>query len=372
MAVSLRTSAWLLAMVVGGLALACQGKPEQPEAGASPPDQAAAEPAPDLEGTLTVLDWAGYEDPSMFSSFVKKYPKAKVQVAFGESDPDIYAKVKAGADACVFHPYSGWLPFYVTDGLVRPIDTARLTNWSAVPERFKAQGQVNGQQYFVPFDWGYTSILYRTDKVPGGIDSWSALFDRKFKGHISMWDDGPGAVTISTYIKGWDETNLTDAQLEEIKKDWIAQKKLNLFYWTAEPELTQAMAAGDVWVAYAWQGAYNTLLGQGVPVAYAQPKEERNSWVGFYGISTKCQNPDLALAFLDEKLTEEVATNLITSFAYGHVNPNAVKNVTDQNIVKALSLDDPSVLERTRFTPNISEKDRERFGQLWAEVKAAP
>ena len=45
--------------------------------------------------------------------------------------------------------------------------------------------------------------------------------------------------------------------------------------------------------------------------------------------------------------------------------------MTDANIVKALSLSDPTVLERTRFTPQVSEADRNHFGQLWARVKAA-
>jgi len=36
-----------------------------------------------------------------------------------------------------------------------------------------------------------------------------------------------------------------------------------------------------------------------------------------------------------------------------------------------LSLNDPTVLERTRFTPLVSETQRNQFGQLWARVKAA-
>ena len=64
------------------------------------------------------------------------------------------------------------------------------------------------------------------------------------------------------------------------------------------------MTNGDVWVAYAWQGTYATLLGKGVPVAYADPKEGRNSWVGVYGIRKGTPNKDLALRFLDEKLVE--------------------------------------------------------------------
>ena len=325
----------------------------------------------DATGTLTVLDWAGYEDTSMFVTFHRAYPKVTVSVAFGESDADIFGKMKAGADACVFHPYTGWQHFYVRDSLVQELDTTRISHWSEIPARFKALGQVDGKQYFIPWDWGFTSILYLTDKVPGGIDSWAALFDPKFKGHISMWDDGPGAVTIATYVKGWDETAITDAQLAEAEKMWTDQRKLNRFYWSGEPELVAGMKSGEIWVAYAWQGAYNTLLGEHIPVAYAQPKEGRNSWVGLYGISSRCQTPDLAYAFLGEKLSAAQGVSLINSFYYGHVNPAASQGVTDSNIVKALSLNDPTVLERTRFTPLVSEAQRNQFGQLWARVKAA-
>ena len=353
---------WLASASVVALIMSACGGEKKP---------AATALTPESTGTLTVLDWAGYEDTSMFVGFHQKYPKVTVSVAFGESDADIFSKMKAGADACVFHPYTGWQPFYVRDGLVQELDTTRLSHWAEVPARFKALGQVGGKQYFIPWDWGYTSILYRTDKVPGGIDSWAALFDPKFKSHLSMWDDGPGAVTIATYLKGWDETKLTDQQLAEIERMWTDQRKLNRFYWTGEPELVQGMASGEIWVAYAWQGAYNTLLGQGVPVAYAQPKEGRNSWVGLYGIAPACKDTDLAYSFLDEKLSSQQGVGLISSFAYGHVNPAAYQGVTDTNIVKALSLNDPTVLDRTLFTPLVSEADRDHFGQLWARVKAA-
>ena len=351
------------ASLVALAVLACGGEKK--------PAASSSAPTAESTGTLTVLDWAGYEDTSMFMGFHQKYPKANVSVAFGESDADIFGKMKAGADACVFHIYTGWQPFYVRDKLVQELDTTKISHWSEVPARFKALGQVDGKQYFIPWDWGFTSILYRTDKVKGGIDTWNALFDPKYKGHISMWDDGPGAVTIASYVKGWDETKLTEPQLAEIEKMWTAQRKLNRFYWTGEPELVQGMASGEIWVAYAWQGAYNTLLGQGVPVAYAEPKEKRNSWVGLYGIASSCKDTGLAYPFLDEKLSSDQGTHLISAFAYGHVNPAAAKGVTDTNIVKALSLNDPTVLDRTLFTPLVSESDRDHFGQLWARVKAA-
>ena len=342
----------------------------------APTEATSAEPseAPSVPttGTLTILDWAGYDAEEFWIDFKEAYPDVTVDFEIGASDADIYAKMAAGDQADLFHPYTGWLHFYVDEGLVEEIDTSRLSNWDKVPDHFKEIGQIDGKQYFVPWDWGFTSILYRTDKVPDGVDSWSALLDPAYSGHISMWDDGPGAVTVSSYIHGWDETAITPEQLEEARQEWIAQREHNLFYWAGEPELVEGMTSGDVWVAYAWQGAYATLLGEGVPVAYADPEEGRNSWVGVYGIRKGTENYDLALAMLDSKLAQATGENVVNLFYYGHVNQDVMSGITDETLKEAFSIDDPGILDRTNFTPNLTAEQRDAWTAMWAEVKAAP
>src|SRR5262245_27062096 len=127
------------------------------------------------QGALAVLDWSGYDAADFWIDFKNTYPNVTMSFEIGASDADIYAKMKAGDQADIFHPYTGWLQFYVDEGLVEEIDTSKLANWDKVPDSFKAIGQINGKQYFIPWDWGFTSILYRTDKVPEGVDSWGAL-----------------------------------------------------------------------------------------------------------------------------------------------------------------------------------------------------
>lgn len=329
-------------------------------------------PPAEQTGSLTVLDWAGYDAADFWVDFQTKYPNIDVSFAIGASDADIYSKMAAGDQADIFHPYTGWIQFYVDEGLVEEIDTSQLSNWDKVPEHFKKIGQFDGKQYCIPWDWGFSSVLYRTDKVPEGVDSWDALIDPAYTGHISMWDDGPGAVTVSSYTHSYDETNISDEQLEDIKAEWIAQRDHNLFYWAGEPELVDGMANGDVWVAYAWQGAYATLLGQGVPVAYANPKEGRNSWVGVYCIRKGTENKDLALKFLDEKLAEATGNNVVNLFYYGHANQDVMNGITDETLKEAFSIDDPNILETTNFTPNLTAEQRDAWTAMWNEVKAAP
>ena len=337
--------------------------PATPEASELPPDQ--------VTGDLTVLDWAGYDDPLYWQDFKDTYPNVNVNFEFGDTDGTIYGLMKGGDQADVFHPYTGWVQFYADEGLAAEIDTSKLKNWDKVPDAFKKMGEINGKQYCVPYDWGFTSILYNTDKVKTPIDSWAALLDPAYKDHISMWNDGPGAVTVSSYIHGYDETNITPEQLAAIKKEWTDQAKLNKAYWSGEPELVQMFESGDAWVAYAWQGAYATLLGKGVPVAYADPKEGRNSWVGLYCIRKDSPNQELALKFLDGKLGEKAGTNLVNNFYYGSANQDVMKAITDPTLRQAFSIDDPSVLEKTNFTPNLTAAQRDAWNAMWNEVKAA-
>ena len=337
--------------------------------GAAPATEA---PPGELTGNLAVLEWAGYDVEDFWIDFKNTFPKANVSFEIASSDADVYGKMKAGNQADVFHVYSGWLQFYVEEGLVEEIDTSKLTNWDKVSDFHKKLGQIDGKQYFIPWDIGFTSILYRTDKIPEGVDSWAALMDPKYGGHISMWDDGPGAVTVSSYIHGYDETNISPDQLAAIKEEWIAQRDLNLFYWAGEPELQEGMRSGDVWAAYAWQGSYALLLGEGLPVAYASPKEGRNSWVGFYGIRKGTENLDLALKFLDAKLGEATGNNVVNLYYYGHSNQDVMKSVTDPMLIEAFGLNDPDILEKTNFTPNLTAEQRDAWTAMWAEVKAAP
>ncbi|HEY7525836.1 MAG TPA: extracellular solute-binding protein [Candidatus Limnocylindria bacterium] len=319
---------------------------------------------------LTVLEWGGYEDPKFWTDFADANPTADVNFELGNNDADILGLMEGGSEADVFHFYTGWQQFYVDEGLVQEIDTSKLTNWDKVPDSFKALGQVNGKQYYIPWDWGFTSILYNTKKVPE-VTSWDALFNPDYSGHIAMWDDGPAAVTVSSYVHGYDETAITDEQLASIEQEWKQQKPLNLHYWDSEYEnLCPEVMSGDIWVAYAWQGCYATALYEGTPVAYANPKEGRNSWVGLYGISADSDSPDLALKFLDDKLAETSCGNAVTLFYYGCANADVMAAVTDPVLVQAFSIDDPSILENTNFTPPVTAAQRDAWTAMWTRVKA--
>jgi spermidine/putrescine transport system substrate-binding protein len=356
-----------------------------PVATAAPATAApASETPPDqVTGALTVLEWPGYEVTDFYPDFAAKYKNVTVSFEFGATDAEQYSHMKAGSQADIFHPYTGWLQFYVDEGLAAEIDTTKLKNWDKVPDSFKAIGQIDGKQYYVPWDWGFSSILYNTEKIPS-VDSWAVLLDPAYDDHISMWDDGPAAVTVSSYIHGYDEKAITAEQLEAIKAEWTAQAPLNKTYWLAPTDLEALVNSGEVWAGYSWQGSFAVTKGAGTPVAYANPKEGRNSWVGVYGIRKDSPNMDLALRFLDEKLGTLTGQNLVNLYYYGTTNGDVMAGLADpaqaetyggaetQALLRdTFSIDDPAVLQSTNFTPNLTAEQRDAWTAMWTEVKAS-
>ena len=137
---------------------ACAGAgASSPPAGSTAPSAASETTAPatpgasevpgdQVTGDLTVLDWAGYDDPLYWQDFKDTYPNVNVNFEFGDSDGTSYGLMKGGDQADVFHPYTGWVQFYADEGLAARSTPASFSNWDKVPDLFKKMGEVNGKQ----------------------------------------------------------------------------------------------------------------------------------------------------------------------------------------------------------------------------------
>ena len=83
--------------------------------------------------------------------------------------------------------------------------------------------KINGQTYGVPFVWGPNPLLFDTTAFAQPPDSWSVLWDPKYKGKISLWDE-LSSVYMAAQVLGYDKPdpyriyNLSDEQLEAVKK----------------------------------------------------------------------------------------------------------------------------------------------------------
>ncbi|MBI3244397.1 MAG: extracellular solute-binding protein [Chloroflexi bacterium] len=354
----------LCLLIITTLTAACAG----PATTAAPAEAPTAAPT----GPLVVLDWSGYELPEFWQPFADKYPDVTVDFSFFAEDAEAFAKLQTGFQSDLVHPCSSWWKLYVDNGLVQPIDTSKLSNWPGIRPEFAKEGQFDGKQYFVPWEWGYESIIVRTDKVKTIPQSWADLWKPEYAGHVALWDSGESNHAMAALALGFDPWNTTPEQEEQIKQKLIEIKPNLVTYWVDFTEVPLLLSSGDAWVvANTWQDAYKSLVDEGVPVEYITPKEGRLGWVCGYGISSKARNVDLAYEYINAAIAPQSMANMSNEYAYGAANADALP-LTDESYVKIMQLDQPDIIQRTVFFQSLTSEQQQAFTSLWDEVKAAP
>ena len=318
------------------------------------------------------MDWAGYDLPEFFEPFSVEHPLATVNYTYMEQDSDAFAKMQSGFEVDIVHACDSWWRVYVENDLVQPIDTSQLDNWDDLVPQMAELAEFDGETYFVPWEWGYESILVRTDMVDEMPTSWADLWNPEYAGHLAIADLPESNRLMASLALGFEDPwNLTEEQTEQVQQKLIELKQNVLTYWVDSTELSQLMASGDVWIASnAWPDIFGTLEQEGVPVEYIQPEEGRIGWLCGYGISQNAQNVELAHDFLDALIAPESIANMGNMYWYGVANQEAIP-LLDETVVDLFDFDDPSVLEATNFFRPMTDEQRQAVTRLWDEVKAS-
>ncbi len=325
-------------------------------------------PASQDTGTLKVLTFSGDDDPKFDQAFKQQYPNATVQYATGDSNDDFFSKISTGSvnadviyGACV-----NYLPNWQKANLIAPIDTSQMSNWGDLNPDVEKLGQIGGQQWEAVSYYGYDSIVAASNAGPLPT-SWSDLWNPEFKDQFSMINYAENGVQMTAVALGLPYPDLSDQQLNQIKEKLLQLKPNIKSFWTNLSDPIQQLSNGDVRMFYGWPSQFATLQQSGKAVQYLDPSEGRLSWSCGAIVNKDTQHYNLALAWINGRLSAQSGALLVNTEDVGSANTLAIKQA-NQDVVKGLSLDDPSVFATSHPAEALTDAQRQQFNQLWSEV----
>jgi spermidine/putrescine transport system substrate-binding protein len=356
------------ALAGGALFLGACGSDESSDGGTTTPRR----PISEEPGGLRVYDYAGYEDKHLWRRYAKEHPDDPPKWKFLNSDAEALSTVIAGYRADVAHPCSAYFKRWVDADLVVPFDTSLITNFKSLNPQLVKTGRLNGKQYVIPTDWGFISILYRSDKVEPKEMSWKLLFDKRYAGKITWYDNPADMMFIGGYAVGADDPfNMTDEELDAVKALFIEAKPAVRNFWNAQTDMENDFAAGNVWITFAWPASWVLMQKKGLQVEYMQPKEGRLAFNCGFSIFGGTKNWHHAHQYVDAWASPESGLWLLNNYAYGHSNTKVPLDKVDPKLVSAFELKDPDAISEPkvhilRYNPRQNEYDK-----VWQEIKAA-
>jgi putative spermidine/putrescine transport system substrate-binding protein/spermidine/putrescine transport system substrate-binding protein len=333
------------------------------------------ETGPKEKITLTMLVWEGYTEDEWVIPFEEKYGVEIAPTYVGSND-EMFAKMKAGDGAGydLITPNIGQMFQFQEAGLLLPIDIKKIPNYDTFASSFQKTTEEitikDGELWIMPYCYGRLPLLYNADEVMPAPTSWNVLWDEKYKGRMSIFDEATADVGLAALALGFpDPFMLTDAQLEQCKKKLIEQKPLLRKYHVGFGEEQNLLLSGEV-VAVASHGimTLRRLRERGLNIMEADPKEGIIGWCDGWAISKGTQDVELAHKWIDHCLSKDTQLNLLRMSSYAVPNRDVVDELTDEEIA-AFHMDDPEYSLKLKLMK--PPEDLEKRIKIWNEVKAA-
>lgn len=247
---------------------------------------------------------------------------------------------KASVSPQSFDLYEQWsnsINVLWRSGSIQAIDTRRITHWDEInnlsktgrltPEANLGAGDApykilhvqdddelgpgqTGRVSFLPYVHNVDSFGYNTKVIDRGIpyetESWGWLLDDKYAGKVGIVNAptiGLFDLALAAQARGLIRFNnigaISKGELDKLFKLLIEMKKNGHFsgFWTSVPESVDFMASERVVIESMFSPAVSALNGQGVPVAYAAPKEGYRGWHGVMCLSSATQGREKDAAY---------------------------------------------------------------------------
>lgn len=329
------------------------------------------------EGEIHYHTWAGYDVPELMSGYIEKYGGPPEFSYIGDED-ESFAKMRAGFAPDVMHPGSYNVVRWHAAGLLRPIDTSRISNWPDVFDSLKkiSGTVIDGQRYYVPSEFGNSSVVYRTDLVDPKYreeNSWAIMYDERYARKLAFYDSAGAVVQIAARVLGYENIySLTDDQLVEVRKLATKQRDLLRFYWTDVTQLEQALASGEIVAAYAWNQSLVTLKKEGLPVEMMVPKEGIFTWVGGLVMHPKVKDEQAAYDFINAWIAPESGAWLIDNYGYGSANGKAYDLVAPERLDELGFSKPEDMLGGSIFFVGLDPEVDAKYQKLYDEIRFAP
>lgn len=292
-------------------------------------------------GELRVFAYEDSVTPEMMDPFQKQNPDLNIKTATFDSDSEAAAKLAGGFEADVVEVCLDEAKPLLQRNLLRPLDPAGIPEWDQIAFHDSPGVEQNGEPIMVPLSAGPQGVIYHTEEVPEGIDSYADLYDPSYAGRTALEGDyalPPIAVTaLSLGIE--DPMNMDQDELAKVGDYMNEHRDQFRALWRSDSDLVNLYKSGEVVVSDGNSAQAKRMQEAGIPVKWVAPKEGTLSWVCGFGITSKAQNLQAAYRLINWQASAK-AQAIRGKNGYVVTNPAAIPLVpkADRDIADPSSL----------------------------------
>lgn len=318
--------------------------------------------------TLVINSFGGAYEQAHRKCVIDPFEKvtgASVKIVTAYS-ADAFAQVraqKAAPQFDVIHFSGGQEIVAASEGLLAPMDPAKVPNLANLYDFAKknvAKGE--GPAYQI----AAIGLVVNTKKVPKEPTSWNDVMDPALGDHVVLTDIsnvyGLLGFLMLNQVKGGSLENIQpglDAVKQLLKGGAVVVK--------TSPEIQQAFAQNDAWIApYASDYAF-TLKKANMPAKFVQAKEGTPASFITASLVAGRPNGDLAAKFVDMTISADAQACFADALRY---TPTNSKTKVSDEVAQDIVTGEKAAAGMIRFDPTVIEAKRAAWVDAWNKAIA--
>lgn len=321
---------------------------------------------------LVVYNWGEYIDPEVLTMFEEETGIDIVYEEF-ETNEILYPKISSGAIAYdVICPSDYMIQRMIENDLLSEINFDNIPNLKNIGKQYLEQSRQFDPEnkYSVPYCWETVGILYNKMMVDEPVDSWSILWDPKYKDNILMQDSVRDAFGVTLKYLGY-SLNSTDLdELTEAKNLLIEQKPLVQAY--VIDQVRDKMIGNEAALGVIYSGEAIYTQKENPNLEYVIPKEGSNIWIDSWVIPKNAEHKENAEKFINFLCRPDIALMNFEYITYSTPNEAARELIEDESIRNSeIAFPDLSKYDNLETFQYLGTEADQVYGDLWNKVKSS-
>jgi len=321
---------------------------------------------------LVVYNWGEYIDPEVLTIFEEETGINVVYEEF-ETNEILYPKVSSGAIAYdVVCPSDYMIQRMIENDLLTEINFDNIPNIKNIGKQYMEQSRQFDPEnkYSVPYCWGTVGILYNKTMVDEPVNSWSILWDPKYKDNILMQDSVRDTFGATLKYLGY-SLNSTDLdELTEAKNLLIEQKPLVQAY--VIDQVRDKMIGNEAALGVIYSGEAIYTQKENPNLEYVIPKEGSNIWIDSWVIPKNAEHKENAEKFINFLCRPDIALMNFEYITYSTPNEAARELIEDESIRNSeIAFPDLSKYDNLETFQYLGTEADQVYGDLWNKVKSS-
>ncbi|MBC8172063.1 MAG: spermidine/putrescine ABC transporter substrate-binding protein [Anaerolineae bacterium] len=330
----------------------------------TPPPQPAA-----LPEELVLHNWFDALPTSIMDQFTEEYG-IKINYQGYISYEEAVTNIQAGNIYDLVFIGTVNLGTLIEEGRLAKLSHGNLPNMRNISANFRDLVYDPNNSYSVPYTWGTTGILVRSDRMVEPLTRWSDLWDTRYM-PVGIWDDMRTTIGFTLQSLGYSINSEEPIELAEAREKLLKLKAQSVFLEDYDLDTSAyALADGDLNVAVGWAYDILTAAPLNPTIQYVIPKEGTILWGECIVIPSNSPNQAAAELFIDFLLRPEISAQYTNETNYATTN-DAALSLVDQTILDSqVVFPKAELLQHAEILLPLSTEGVARYTEIWTEFIA--